>query len=388
VKELIKLNVFLDAQPLLGPRSGIARYVECLYQELCEMGEVDVTLAFNRIAKPIDLTLIQDPVVGAFSIKNSRYPYKVIRKFMKPNWLYNFPFDFGFSKDKATIFHGTNFTHHPISNGKTVVTIHDLAYMKFPESTSAKIYQHHSRWVPYSAQKADRIIADSYQTKNDIIELLQVEPDKIDVIHIAADKKFKPLAEEIYQPITAKYNLPEDYILFVGTVEPRKNLLGLIQAYELLKRNHNTKEKLVIVGAKGWKFSPIFEWIKQHHLESDVIFTGFVDDEDLVALYNAAKLFVMPSMYEGFGIPILEAMQCGIPVIASDVSSIPEVVGQNGLLVDPHNREAWAQAMFTLITNESEYKRYAQLSLERGESFNWRKVAEQTIHVYYKVMTQ
>jgi glycosyltransferase involved in cell wall biosynthesis len=387
VKEPIKLNVFLDAQPLLGPRSGIARYVECLYQQLCEIGEVDVTLAFNRIAKPIDTALIQDPAVGDFTIRNSRYPYKVIRKFMKPNWLYNFPFDFGFSNDKASIFHGTNFTHLPISSGKIVVTIHDLAYMKFPESTSANIYQHHSRWVPYSAHKADRIIADSYQTKTDIIELLHIEPDKIDVIHIAADKKFKPLAQEIYQPIITKYNLPEHYILFVGTVEPRKNLLGLIQAFELLKRNHNIQEKLVIVGAKGWKFSPIFDWIKQHHLESDVIFTGFIEDEDLVALYNAAKLFVMPSIYEGFGIPILEAMQCGIPVIGSNVSSIPEVMGQHGLLVDPHNREAWAQAMYTLITNESEYNRYALLSLERSQSFNWRKVAEQTMKVYDKVMT-
>ncbi|MDB5054940.1 MAG: glycosyltransferase family 1 protein [Bacilli bacterium] len=380
------MNVFLDAQPLLGSLSGISRYVECLYQELCQVSDVNVTLAFNRIVKPFHPPKLTIDVHNKPILMNKRYPYSIIRRLMKPNLLYTFPFDLGLGKDKADLFHGTNFTHFPVVRGKSVVTIHDLAFMRFPDSTSKRIYQHHSRWVPYSAQKADRIIADSMQTKNDIIELLQVSPDKIDVIHLAADKKFRPLPEHEYRPITQKYNLPEKYILFVGTVEPRKNLLGLVQAYELLKQNHPITEKLVIVGARGWKYTPIFEWIQQHHLETDIIFTGYIEDDDLVALYNAATIFVLPSIYEGFGIPILEAMQCGIPVIASNVSSIPEVVGESGILVDPHYHEGWAKAMLRLLTDEQEHLHYASLSLKRGEHFNWHKVAQQTLQVYDKVM--
>lgn len=382
------MNVFLDAQPLLGTRSGIARYVECLYRDLCKLDDqLHITLAFNRIAKGIDRSQLQLDTTTTHLIRNSRYPYKVIRRFMKPNPLYSIPYDWGILHKKADIFHGTNFIYHPIGHGRTVITIHDLAYMKFPESTSDRIYRHHTRWVPYSAQRADHIIADSSQTKQDIVDLLNIAPDKVDVILIAADDHFRPLPEHIYRPLIEKYNLPERYYLFVGTVEPRKNLLGLVQAYHLLKQNHSIAEKLVIVGAKGWKFSPIFEWIQQHGLDNDIIFTGFVEDDDLVAIYNGATLFVMPSIYEGFGIPILEAMQCGIPVIGSNVSSIPEVIGTSGMMVAPDDYEGWAQAMYRLATDESVHRHYAAESLKRAEQFNWRKVATQTKQVYDKVMT-
>src|SRR5690606_36954811 len=154
----------------------------------------------------------------------------------------------------ADLFHGTNFTYTPLLRGKTVITIHDLAYMRYPDSTSDKIYKHHTRWVPYSAKQCDHIIADSRHTKQDIVHLLHIPEHKIDVVHLAADESFKPLEQQTYEPILKSYGLPDRYILFVGTLEPRKNLVGLIHAFHILKSNASISEKLVIVGAKGWKY--------------------------------------------------------------------------------------------------------------------------------------
>jgi glycosyltransferase involved in cell wall biosynthesis len=258
--------------------------------------------------------------------------------------------------------------------------------MRYPETTSEKIYRHHSRWVPYSAAKADRIIAVSNQTKNDIVELLGIPDYKIDVVYSAADERFQPLEPSLYQPILSKYNLPDQFILFVGTIEPRKNLIGLLKAYLHYKLNSDHPQKLVIVGAKGWKYSPIFAWIEQHQLHIDVIFTGFIEDDDLVSIYNGASVFVMPSIYEGFGIPILEAMGCGKPVIGSNVSSIPEVIGNSGILVPPDDYERLAQEIYEITSKEEKQTYYSRLSLERARHFDWKKTAAETKKVYDKIL--
>lgn len=381
------MNLFLDAQPLLGKRSGIGRYVECLYKEYSSYEDLTVSLAFNKIIKKIDSSSLNIDRSKTMNIVNQRYPYKVIRKLLNPNTLYEFPYDFLISaKKKPNVYHGTNFIHNRIRNGKSIITIHDLAFLKFPETTSEKIYKHHSRWVPYSAKKCDHIIADSAQTKQDIIDLLDIPEQKITAIPLAADEHFCKLTETDYMPIIHRYNLPERYILFVGTLEPRKNLLGLLKSYLIFRKNSGHSDKLVIVGAKGWKYSPIFDFIKENRLESDVLFMGYVEDEHLPAIYNGATLFVMPSIYEGFGIPLLEAMGCGIPVIGSSVSSIPEVVDSYGLLVPPSDHEGWANQIHQLIDDESMRATYSRLSLERAGQFSWANTANATKQVYQDVL--
>ncbi|MFE5324209.1 glycosyltransferase family 4 protein [Paenibacillus sp. NPDC056579] len=378
------MSVYLDAQPLLGPRSGVSNYVRNLYKELVTLN-LDIELFFNRIAKNIHVNELDLQIDQRPKIINSRYPYKVIRRLLQPGFLYNYPFDW-FNKSSASIFHGTNFTHIPINSKKTVITIHDLAYMIYPETTSEKIYKHHSIWVPYSARNASKIIAVSQHTKKDIIELLGVPEEKIEVIYLSADHLYRPLNKNVVQVILNKYSLPDDYILFVGTLEPRKNLIGLLKAFHYLINNHKCDHKLVIVGAKGWKFSPILDFIRQNNLETRVIFTGFIEDDDLAALYNGATLFVMPSIYEGFGIPILEAMNCGVPVIASDVSAIPEIVDKYGVLLPPNNYEQWATEIYRLINDTTKLNKYKELSLERATHFNWQKTALETKMVYDKIM--
>lgn len=377
------MNVFLDAQPLLGPQSGIYRYVQSLYSFLKQSHQYDVYLSFNRMLKDIqlnaELSLTQEQFM------NTRYPYKVIRRFLKPNPLYNLPIDF-LSNVKADIYHGTNFTYLPVYKGKKIITIHDLAYMRYPETTSERIYKHHSNWVPYCAMHCDHIIADSIQTKRDIIDLLNIDEEKISVIYLAADYHFKPLHQKEISIVLQNYSLPPSYFLFVGTLEPRKNLITLLKAFQLFKKNSDSCNKLLLVGVKGWKYSPIFEWIKENGLEDDIICTGFITDEDLVAVYNGAIALLMPSIYEGFGLPIVEAMQCGIPVIGSNCTSIAEIVEHNGILLDPYNIEGWAMAMDSLSSSQNERSRLAALSLERASCFSWRETAMQTNRIYERLL--
>lgn len=377
------MRVLLDGQPLLGSRTGIGRYVSSLLSCLNEPQDIEVFLAFNRIFKNVDA----GHILPDYRVHNNRFPYKVIRRLMKPNGLYEYPFDF-FSKEKYDLFHGTNFTIMPTARAKNVVTIHDLAYMIYPESTSDKIYRHHTTWVPYSVEKADRIIADSFQTKLDLIKLLHVPEEKIDVVHLAGDPIFRVMHYSEYEQIVYRYGLPKQYILYVGTVEPRKNLITLIKAFHHLKQQSNCRQKLVIVGAKGWKYSSIFELIQEFEMESDVLFTGYVSDDDLVGIYNGATCFVLPSIYEGFGLPLLEAMQCGIPVIGSNVSSIPEVVGEAGMLINPHDVSAWTEALATVVFDSHYRQELADLALDRAKHFSWDKAAAQTIDVYRKALKE
>lgn len=366
------MRVLMDGQPLLGPRSGIARYTDALYRTLRNHYQLDATLSLNRIFKRPNM----DPTLSWI---NHKYPYKVIRRLMKPGLLYNWPID-GWGRPTFDIYHGTNFTHLPMTHGKIVVTIHDLSFMHYPQHTSDVILKHHSRWVPYSAETSDHIIADSNQTKEDIISFLKVAEKKITVVPLAADEQYRILDVAKYAPVLTKYKLPDKYILFVGTIEPRKNLIQLVKAYNIVRTQ--ISEKLVIVGAKGWKYSPLFQLTQDLKLEDDIIFTGFIEETDLPSIYNGASLLVMPSLYEGFGLPLLEAMGCGVPVIGSNVSSIPDIVGSAGVLVDPHQTEEISEAITYVLGRESVRNHYRELSIHRASQFSWNHTAGKTLDIY------
>lgn len=378
------MHIYMDAQSLLGLRTGVFRYTSNLIRQLAGDPQLRLHALVNRLFRS---TVGVPPrlVPAGVGLLNSRYPYHLIRRWLPPNIGYRVPLDL-MANPKADLFHGPNFTYMPLQKGRTVITIHDLAFLKYPETTSPEIYKHHSRWVPYCAKTCDHIIAVSEHTKRDIVELLNIRPEKITVTHLAASNRFRVLPPEAVAPIVRKYGLPAKYILFVGTLEPRKNLTGLLSSYQIMLKNSDTPCKLVIAGAPGWRFDPIYHKVKELRLESYVHFTGYVEDEDLPAIYNGASLFVMPSIYEGFGIPIVEAMRCGVPVVGSGVSSIPEVVGEYGVLVSPHRHEEWAAQMHALTANPAVRARYAELSLIRGGQFRWSEVARRTLDVYNRVL--
>ncbi|WP_421077859.1 glycosyltransferase family 1 protein [Methanothermococcus sp. Ax23] len=267
---------------------------------------------------------------------------------------------------------------------KYIMSVLDLIQILFPKEIEKSVYLFQKIILSKSIKSADKIISISHHTKQDIIKYFKIPEDKIKVIHLAANENYKPLRENEINDIKQKYNLNYPFILYVGTLEPRKNIPTLLKALYKLKKM-GTKHKLVITGKKGWKYKSIFETIEKLNLQKDVIFTGYVPDEDLPALYNAADLFVYPSIYEGFGLPPLEAMACGTPVVTSNTSSLPEVVGDAGIMVNPYDVNELAKAMYEVLTNDGLREELSKKGLERAKLFSWKKCAEEHLKVYEEV---
>lgn len=380
------MKLYIDAQPLLGQKTGIGRYTNNLIKSFSK-SDISIELVANQLVNFKRLNNIQI-VDRALNLTNKIYPYKIIRRLMSPNILYKFPIDVSVKKayKHNSVFHATNFITLPTKYAKQVVTIHDLAFMKFPDVVEKNIYEYMMKWVPYSINKAEQIIADSIHTKNDILQLFDVPEEKINVVYLAADKRFQKQSVQQIQSVRKKYNLAQEYLLYIGTLEPKKNLVTLIDVYHTLKTGYSVQEKLVIVGAKGWKFNPIFEKVQQLQLENDIIFMGYIADEDLPAIYSGATVFTFPSLYEGFGIPLLEAMQCEVPVVAANTSCIPEVVGDAAILADPYDIEKWAESIYQIISDHSLKEELIAKGLEQASKFSWEKVAKETLAVYEKAL--
>ena len=274
---------------------------------------------------------------------------------------------------------------------KSVVTFHDLSFEKYPEFYSnSKNYWHFSMNPKKQARRADKIIAVSESTKNDLVELYKINPEKIKVIYsgVSLESGIWNLEFRVTK-VKEKYNLPEKYILYLGTLEPRKNIIGLIKAFEIFKTKFKSRRrhpgmspsrfKLIIAGSKGWLYKNIFKTIENSPVKNDIIFTGFIDDEDKSVLYSLADLFIYPSFYEGFGFPPLEAMACGTPVITSNVSSIPETVGDAAITVNPYNLDELYRAMEMVLSDENLKNNLIKKGFVQAKKFSWQKCARESL---------
>ena len=269
---------------------------------------------------------------------------------------------------------------------RSVVTIHDLGYLYFPRAHRLLDRLYLDLSTRFNARAAAHIIADSQATKRDLVERYGVEPSKISVIYPGYDEEaFQPLRDrEAIEAVKTRYGIAGDYILFVGTIQPRKNLVRLMEAFSLLKRQAADLQ-LVIAGKKGWLYEAIFRRVRELGLEGRVVFTGYVAEEDLPALFSGARLFVFPSLYEGFGLPVLEAMACGTPVVCSNASSLPEVAGDAALLFDPLDVEGMAAAMERILSDKRLRAELIERGLKRARGFSWEKCARQTLAVLESV---
>jgi glycosyltransferase involved in cell wall biosynthesis len=239
-----------------------------------------------------------------------------------------------------------------------------------------------------SARKASKIIAISENTKKDIIDYFRIDEEKIRVIYLGVDRQFSPQPDTNEVGVLSKYNLPRGYILSVGTLEPRKNILRLINAYKMVASTGEPVPKLVIVGGQGWRNEDLGKLVRESGLADRVVLVGYVPDEDLPTLYRNAAVFVYPSLYEGFGLPPLEAMACGTPVITSNISSIPEVVGDAAILIDPYNTTEIAQAIASVLNNKELRDRLKMNGLVRSNLFSWDKTARETLKLYQEVIEE
>ncbi len=283
------------------------------------------------------------------------------------------------------MIHWTDFIPPFYYRRPSVITVHDLHFLLYPHfltRDSAKYYG----LIDRAVRRADHIIAVSKATKQDLIRLTGTPRKKITVIYEAAESIYFPIQnQEALERIRHKHHLPEKYILFVGTIEPRKNLKTLIRAYQMLIANYKIDVDLAIAGKPGWLYDDVHQLVQELSLQERVHFLGRVSTADLPLLYNAAQMFTLPSFYEGFGLPPLEAMACGIPVIVSDTSSMPEVVGDAALRVEPEDTEGFAVAMHRLMTEQDLRQDMIAKGQKRVKAFSWERAAQETLAVYHKL---
>jgi glycosyltransferase involved in cell wall biosynthesis len=274
----------------------------------------------------------------------------------------------------------------PFYRGKLLLIIHDIAFYHFPGNFSQATRAKMNTLVPYFARRADRIITDSLFSKQDISEHYKVVPEKITVIYAAADERFKTLDDIDEGRIVLKnYGIDGPFILSVGRLDRRKNLERLIQAFGIFRLNCKYNYKLVIVGRKEEVEVPIKSIVQKSNYVNDIIVTGLIPDRDLPKYYGLSEMFIYPSLYEGFGLPILEAMACGCPVVTSNITSMPEIAGNAAVLVDPYSPESIAVAMQLIASDQRKRQELVELGFKRSAQFSWDQTARETIKIYHEL---
>ncbi|MFE5324204.1 glycosyltransferase family 4 protein [Paenibacillus sp. NPDC056579] len=375
------MKVIMDATPLMSQKTGVGYYtVNLVKQFLKTNNNFNLNLAINGIkpSKPIH--------TGVGSVNKILIPYDKLRDLNLNPTLYN-GLKLEFITGNFDVFHGTNFHSWPTYNAKKVITFHDLAFIKYPELMPQHIVKHHAKWAIHSLYNSDMIITVSQSVRNEIIDYFNFDPEKVMCTPLAASEQFfRRDQNQLLKNVKAKYGLPDSFLLYVGTLEPRKNILRMIEAYYKAKKDSGLEQKLVLVGSKGLEIDTVFHKINKLNLSKDVIIPGYVEENDLPLIYNAADAFIYVSMYEGFGLPILEAMKSGIPVITSNISSMPEVAGDAASLVDPLDTLSISEAINKVLLDK-EYRNSLSLKgLGQSREFSWELTAAKTLDIYKKVL--
>ncbi len=368
-KSPLQMRIGIDATPIFLRKGGIGYYTQNLLESLTRLDPENEYLLFKTTGNPPESPL-------SFLDRPNICVIQTSKEFQK--WRSR--------REHIDLYHGTNFRLRGKGRMGNVVTIHDLAFKRYPQFLKKKYGQFLSILkTKRDVHRADRVIAVSRQTARDIVEFLKVDPRKIKVIYHGVDSQFRPdVPLGFISAVRNKYGLgTSPYILWVGTIEPRKNLQALIKSYGQLKTFHR-EYSLVLGGGWGWKYEEIFPLIRS--LGETVKVTGYLSREDLIALYAGAYLFVYPSLYEGFGMPLLEAMSSGVPVIASNTSCIPEVVGEAGILVNPLDVLQMAGAITRVLSDKALHASLREKGMERAKSFTWDRAAQETLVLYREII--
>lgn len=368
------MHIGIDARLVYYTRAGIGQYTLHLAQALARSFPQDqFTLLQDRRHRTPLVKSANVNVATSFVPSHHRLEQRLLPLVVQ-----------GLRTD---VFHSPDFIPPLQAQGRFVITIHDLAFLIYPHfltQDSARYYGQIDRAVRHASQ----IIAVSESTKNDVVRMLGAPAEKITVIHEAADPVFVPMDRKAaLQYVRSIYEIPEEFILFVSTIEPRKNVSGLLRAYRRLVDDYKLMPPLALVGAKGWLQDSVEAEVARLGLESYCHFLGRVSTPDLLNLYNAARCLVHPAFYEGFGLTPLEAMACGTPAIVSNVSSLPEVVGDAALLVDPSHDEEITVALWRILTDQTLWEELQAKGFQRAAAFSWERSAEQTMAVYQKAIS-
>jgi glycosyltransferase involved in cell wall biosynthesis len=375
------MRVILNTNPLLLQKTGIGYYIYNLYKGLAKEKEVEVyptmrnlslkTFGFMSKSAQFLRKLFGDTVLKVSVPAGDFLISKAERKHDLPS---------------ADIYHEANYDSIPAGTWKTVANIHDLTFLHHPEFVPEKVLEKCRENIA-NILKADRFITNTYAIKKEVINHLNISEKQIDVIPHGPSGNYRPVNKNSDEgkKYVRKYT-ESDYILYVGTIEPRKNIPCLIKAFKILRETYSIK--LVIAGGKGWSCDDVLRMPYELGIQDDVIFTGYVNEGTILYLYNYATAVVYPSIYEGFGLPVIEAMSCGAPVIISDIPSLREVAGNAALLFSPANYEELVHKMDILLSSDSLRSELSRKSLEKGKEYSWEKTIELTIQTYKRSLVQ
>jgi glycosyltransferase involved in cell wall biosynthesis len=372
--------IYVDVSSAVHAKAGIGRYAESLARALVGREPERFCLFYNRVQG-------SEPPEGLVSV-----PSRTIHAGYKPwrmaVWLGQLT-RVGFNRlvPDAELFHATEHLLPPLRDVPTVLTVHDMIFKLFPEHQKRLNYWYLNATMPLYCRRADAIITVSESSKRDIVAQYGLDPAKITVIHEAAAPEFVPAPPEKVDQVRHTYNLPEQYMIHVGTIEPRKNLTRLVDALQRL-RDAGLAIPLVVVGSKGWLYDDFFRHLEELDVRDSVFFPGYVAYADLPTMYSAATVAAMPSVYEGCGLPVLEAMGCGVPVVSSNSSSLPEVGGDAVRYFDPYDVETMAEAIRTVWLDADLQAEMRQRGLAQAAKFSWGRAAQETMVIYEKILSR
>lgn len=359
------MNIGIDTQSVTLQATGIGYYTQNLIREYASLKNNGITFHYYKHLEKEELN----------TLERLQWENILLGRQIK--------------KERIDILHVPGFAG-PYKKGKfkKVTTVHDLIGMIHPQNLSLFSRFYWQKWLPACVRTSDFIIADSENTKNDIIKFLHIPEDKIKVIYLAASSKFRPIEKSVREEeILKQYGIASNYILNVGTIEPRKNISLLIEGFwQYLQVSQKKDIILVIAGKKGWDYQKCLHKVLELKASDYVMFCDYVKEEDLPVLYNFCEAFVYPSAYEGFGLPVLEAMSCAAPVICSNNSSLPEITPEETLYIDPNNIDSISDAL-SKILEDNNFKEKMRLDcFNYSKKFSWQKTALETLNVYKNVL--
>lgn len=367
------LRIALDGDTLGRKRTGDESYLASLMLGLGRVDERNEYVVFTRVP---------DREARRFAALDGRR-WRFRRVGPDSVWLrHPFGLPRALGRERPDVFHAQYFLP-PRCPCPCVLTVHDISFAVRPEYFTLRDRVFLGALVPSALRRAARVITDTEYTRRDLIERYRLEPGRIAVIPLAADPRYQPLdRERCRNEVRRRHGVDAPFILYVGTFQPRKNLSTLVRAYGMLRERAALPHKLLVAGRPKYMYEAVHEAIRDTRSEPHVVFAGFVDDADLPAYYNAADVFAFPSLYEGFGLPVVEAMQCGTPVVCSSASCLPEVAGDAALLADPHGPEALCQALERVLTEVTLAEDLRRRGLRRAAQFSWERTARETVRVY------
>jgi glycosyltransferase involved in cell wall biosynthesis len=364
------VRIGIDARKLHD--FGIGTYIRNLLRQLARL---DQETEFVVLCLPEDLDRVAALGENFRAVRETAANYSIAEQFKIPLAL---------RRERVTLFHAPHYVLPPLVRCRSVVTIHDCIHLMFPQYLPNRFALAYARAsINMAARRAVRVLTVSHSSKRDILRFVATEPEKIDVIYNAYDERFgvEPREEDVVR-VRERYQLHDEFVLYAGNVKPHKNLERLIQAFHIVRRRNLDHLKLVLIGDEISKYAALRRAVHQHQLHKYVRFLGYLPEETLAVMYRLAAVFVFPSLYEGFGLPPLEAMASGTPVVTSNVSSLPEVAGDAALLVDPYDPRAIADGIERVLTDEQLRRELRVKGLARAKQFSWEDSVRRVHEIY------